>query len=149
MPPALDAVVLRALKARPEDRFATALAFARALELAAPPATSREVSEWVTEICGQRLRERGSELARIEAATSPELRGPNDLRRDRTGDEDSMAFSLLDIEEPPPLAPRVGQTRPGFSTGAPNLTALRSRRQPRSTTNRPRSRPDWTHACWR
>ena len=121
VPPALDAVVLRALKARPEDRYATALAFARALEIAAPPATSREVSEWVTASCGQRLRERGSELARIEAVTTPDLVAPNDLRKDRTGDEDGMAFSLLDVDEPPAPSPRVGQTRPGFSAGVPVL----------------------------
>ncbi len=127
VPAALDAVVLKALKARPEDRFATALAFARALETAAPPATSREVAEWVTEICGVRLRERAAELSRIEAVTAPELVSSNDLRREQTGDEDALSFSVLDLGEPPLPAGRAaessryrtGSTRLGLPTQKP------------------------------
>jgi serine/threonine protein kinase len=127
VPPALDAVVLKALKARPEDRYPTALAFARALETAVAPATSREVAEWVTEICGLRLRERAAELSRIEAVTAPELVSSNDLRQDRTGDEDALSFSVLDLGEPPLPGSgrndsnrfRTGSTRLGLPTQAP------------------------------
>jgi serine/threonine-protein kinase len=126
VPASLDAVVLKALKARPEDRYPTALAFARALETAAPPATSREVAEWVTEICGVRLRERSAELARIEAVTTPELVSANDLRKDQTGDEDALSFSVMDVGDPLPVerdprAARSGRTRPGLPLQTPRL----------------------------
>ena len=148
VPPALDAVVLKALKARPEDRYPTALAFARALETAAPPATSREVAEWVTEICGVRLRERAAELSRIEAVTAPELVSSNDLRREQTGDEDALSFSVLEVGESPlPLAAPErqrplphGQHPPGAAHPGAALAPAHARRR-RAHGHRAQRRP--------
>jgi serine/threonine-protein kinase len=50
LPEALDAVALRALSPRPEDRFASAREMALALEAAADLARPSEVGEWVEEL---------------------------------------------------------------------------------------------------
>src|SRR6185295_13436983 len=47
VPPELDAVVLRALRKDRDRRFLNAHAFADAIEAAIPPATAREVGDWV------------------------------------------------------------------------------------------------------
>jgi serine/threonine-protein kinase len=71
--PALDAVVLRALRASQEERFPTARAFAVELERACPPAPSHVVSAWVTSMRGPALERRARELARIETVSVAEL----------------------------------------------------------------------------
>lgn len=68
LPEALDAIALRALHARPSDRFATAAEMADALELAIPPARAADVAGWVTRIAGAALAEREELLSAIEAA---------------------------------------------------------------------------------
>jgi serine/threonine protein kinase len=73
VPPALDAVVLRALGASREDRFPTARAFATELERACPPAPSAAVSAWVTSTRGPALQRRSRALARIETVSMAEL----------------------------------------------------------------------------
>jgi serine/threonine-protein kinase len=63
--PDVDALLSHAL-ARPVDaRFQTALAFARALEHAIPPAPARAVAEQVEALCGPELDYRHSRLAAI------------------------------------------------------------------------------------
>jgi len=58
VPPELDAVVSRALALDPADRYPTALDFVAHLEVAVPPASSREVAAWVAAVAGQKLGER-------------------------------------------------------------------------------------------
>jgi serine/threonine-protein kinase len=70
VPPALDAIVLRGLARRPEDRFATALEMARALEHVVRPASAREIGEWVESVAGAQLRARAHKLDAIESEQS-------------------------------------------------------------------------------
>lgn len=56
--PALDAVVLRALEARPEDRYGSALEMLHALEAAEPAARPREVAAVLEDYVGSSLSER-------------------------------------------------------------------------------------------
>ena len=68
VPPALDAVLARALARSPDDRFATALDFAAALEAAVPPAPPREVGAWVARVAGADLEERRRRVLAVEQA---------------------------------------------------------------------------------
>jgi serine/threonine-protein kinase len=65
-PPALDAIVMRALARKPEDRFATAAAFGEVLEIwarqAGEVASAAEVAEVVAVFAGQRIIERRTHI---------------------------------------------------------------------------------------
>ncbi len=63
IPPALDAVVLRALGRARDARFQTAAEMADAIEAAIVPATPREVAAFLQERCGDRLAKRRETLA--------------------------------------------------------------------------------------
>ncbi len=67
LPPALDAVTLRALRREPGERFATAREMAIALALAVTPAPSAEVGAWVERLAAAGLARRAERLAAIEA----------------------------------------------------------------------------------
>lgn len=76
LPPALDAVVLRALAKEEKDRWPSALAFSEALATAVPPATPPAVAEWMRARFGAELAERDRVLAamldgRPAAAAAP------------------------------------------------------------------------------
>jgi serine/threonine-protein kinase len=73
LPAELDAIVLRGLARKPEDRYASAQDMAADLERAAPPATPRVIGEWVTRIAGQALTARAVSIAEIETATLSDL----------------------------------------------------------------------------
>ena len=64
-PPALDAVVRRALERDPDRRFATAREFAEALRVASvlPPCTLSEIADAVKARCGDRIAERQRQVA--------------------------------------------------------------------------------------
>jgi eukaryotic-like serine/threonine-protein kinase len=66
LPPGVDEIVLRALAARPEQRFATAREMARALERALPPLRSPAVGEWVEHTLGGELDARSELIAAVE-----------------------------------------------------------------------------------
>ena len=68
--PAVDALVLRALRKDPDERFQTAREFAIAIEETMAPLSSREVGEWVEEIAGESLELREQALAEIESISS-------------------------------------------------------------------------------
>jgi serine/threonine-protein kinase len=80
----LDEVVLRGLAASPEDRFATALDMAEALESTGELATPREVSAWVSARASAALARRGELVRALEdgsddraaVAASPDERPP-------------------------------------------------------------------------
>lgn len=75
IPPALDAVVLKALEKKAEDRFATAGEMAKALAEAFQPAGAMSVSEWVREVAKDTLAARARRVAEVEShsATGAEL----------------------------------------------------------------------------
>jgi serine/threonine-protein kinase len=66
IPPALDAIVLRALEKDPEKRFASAKEMATELQKAAPPASSIEVADWLREVVPQLVREREGALTKLQ-----------------------------------------------------------------------------------
>ncbi|AKT44042.1 serine/threonine protein kinase [Chondromyces crocatus] len=67
LPTALDEVVLRGLSRDPDERFATGKEMALALEEVMPPATAREVGEWVQAVARESLAARAALIAKIEA----------------------------------------------------------------------------------
>ena len=73
--PNFDGVVMQALERRLNQRFATALEFAAALEAVVPPASPRQVGEWVARVAGDRLAKRAQVVARVES-TADEDSGP-------------------------------------------------------------------------
>jgi serine/threonine-protein kinase len=65
----LDAIVLRGLARRPQDRFDTARDMAIALEDAVPPPRAHEIGAWVEEVAGEPLRARAERVAEVERGT--------------------------------------------------------------------------------
>jgi serine/threonine-protein kinase len=70
LPPALDAIAMKALARDPADRFATAREMAMALEAAVPPATAREIAAWVDRLAGASIHQRTERISLIESSTS-------------------------------------------------------------------------------
>ncbi|MDC0676131.1 serine/threonine-protein kinase [Sorangium atrum] len=70
VPPALDAIVLRALERNAEGRYPTARELAVAIEDAVPLASPRAVGEWVEELAGDALARRAARVAAIESASA-------------------------------------------------------------------------------
>ncbi|WP_437616871.1 serine/threonine-protein kinase [Sorangium sp. So ce834] len=70
VPPALDAIVLRALERNAEGRYPTARELAIAVEDAVPLASPRAVGEWVEELAGDALARRAARVAEIEGASA-------------------------------------------------------------------------------
>jgi eukaryotic-like serine/threonine-protein kinase len=68
-PPALDAVLERALMKSPDARFATAREMALALEAAVEPASSRAIAEWLRSILGTTLDERAARVGLVERSS--------------------------------------------------------------------------------
>lgn len=67
LPRAVDAVVLRALSRDPAERYATAEAFAVALERVMGVAPARDVRDWLVEELGDSVTLRAEALARVES----------------------------------------------------------------------------------
>jgi ABC-type multidrug transport system ATPase subunit len=78
--PVLDAITLRGLDRRQEQRFDSARAMARELEAAMRPATNAEVGDWVQSIAHVALAERREKLARLELSASTDA--ADELERD-------------------------------------------------------------------
>ncbi len=72
IPPALDAIVLKGLERDPAKRWATAQEMANALEDALPPATARQVAEWVDTLASEALALRAKRIAEIESSSTLE-----------------------------------------------------------------------------
>jgi eukaryotic-like serine/threonine-protein kinase len=68
--PQLDAVVMRALQRDPDKRFASAAEMSAALEAALPPASQRDVGDWVKRIAREGLAKRKTQLAEVESIVS-------------------------------------------------------------------------------
>ncbi len=72
----LDATILRALAARPEDRFATAREMALEIERTISPATGTEVADFLDRIVKEGLSSRAAVVAKIEQQQS-DSQGPS------------------------------------------------------------------------
>jgi serine/threonine-protein kinase len=79
VPPALDAVILRALARDPGARYTTALEMAEELDLALPPAPPREVAAWLRRIAGPVLEERARRVREIEGGGADEEESRTDV----------------------------------------------------------------------
>ncbi len=66
LPTYFDKIILRALKAQPEERFSTALAMAHALEAPGQLASTSEVAAWIESIASESLAERARLVEQIE-----------------------------------------------------------------------------------
>ncbi len=56
--PEMEAIVMKALARQPRNRFRSAREFAMALETTCPPATQREVGDWLAHVAEEPLRRR-------------------------------------------------------------------------------------------
>jgi eukaryotic-like serine/threonine-protein kinase len=70
IPPALDAVVLRALAPSTSDRYQTARQLAGAIEAATPPARAPEIAEWIQRIAKKTLDTRARRVAGMLSGTA-------------------------------------------------------------------------------
>ncbi|HSO34777.1 MAG TPA: serine/threonine-protein kinase, partial [Labilithrix sp.] len=73
--PAIDDLLARALAKNASERFASADAMARAVEAALPPASDREIADWVAEIGREVLAERLAVVAAFEREESGQSTG--------------------------------------------------------------------------
>lgn len=140
VPSSVDAVVLRGLSRHPDLRFATARDMAVALEHACPPATTREIGEWVEREAGDAVRARAALLADVESRSSSEARGiatraargardpsfsggsshPPSSR----GDADTHTLTTSSVGAPPASSPGRRRSRLGLVAAALGLTSL-------------------------
>ena len=108
LPRGLDEIVMRGLSRDANDRYASALEMAEALEKVIAPAPQREIGGWVVETAGDALAWRTELVHRIESATSSSI--PPPMRLDspsspievtsgvrRTGDD--LGDSARDVGE--------------------------------------------------
>lgn len=127
--PALDAVVLRALEERPEDRFGSALELLHALDAAEPAARPREVAAVLEGYLGGTLSERrqrvrealreGGAIAPGAAADEVLVDVTPPLASARAADE-TRALSVAEdtTRAKPTLSPRGARTRRVLRVGA-------------------------------
>ena len=115
IPPALDAVVMRALSHDPAARYGTAREMADALGRAVAPALASDVGAWVEDAAKQVLDARNAQLAEIESQSSvpaqpPPPPAPSTLSSDELPTIVSQS-AMLSIESPgvaarPSMPPR-------------------------------------------
>jgi serine/threonine protein kinase len=74
--PDMEAIVMKALARQPRNRFRTAREFAMALEITCPPATQREVGDWLEDVAEEPLRRR-SALKRNVDGSRDRVRDPS------------------------------------------------------------------------
>jgi serine/threonine protein kinase len=67
VPPALDRICMRALSARPEDRYPSARAMAKDVDETLGAASSMRVSEWMASVAGAVLEARAKLVAEVES----------------------------------------------------------------------------------
>ncbi|WP_437729128.1 serine/threonine-protein kinase [Sorangium sp. So ce861] len=158
VPPALDAIVLRALERNAEGRYPTARELAIAVEDAVPLASPRAVGEWVEELAGDALARRAARVAEIEGASAaasgsaavagagtPARGGASEpgMQSGREpGSERGRDQSGRDLQsgrdEPTSTGPRAGglaETAPAIPTSALDEVALAAAPPPGSATS--------------
>jgi serine/threonine protein kinase len=68
---AFDAVTMKGLAPRPEDRFKTAREMALAVERCAGTMSAAEMADWLDRVAGPTLRQRAASVTAIETGSSP------------------------------------------------------------------------------
>jgi serine/threonine-protein kinase len=122
---ALEQTLLKGLARRPDDRFQTGEEFAAALERTAPPATSREVAEWLRETAGELLDARAAALAEVERGES--VPAGADERSTRVESHTPSEARELTIDQKTPVAVSAatgGATRSRFVAVSVALAAV-------------------------
>ena len=105
VPASLDGIVMRGLQRRPEERYATALDMARALEETGTAGTRREVGAWVRAVAGGEIDARASKIegsvgtSEDASPVATEIVGEPPPAR-------VLLFDVRDGDEPPPRRPR-------------------------------------------
>jgi serine/threonine protein kinase len=106
VPSAVDAIVLRGLARHPDLRFATAREMAAALEQASPPATPREIGEWVQREAGESVTARAALVAEVESRSSASAVHERIARRVAAAPSDTVTESGVAQAVGPSLARR-------------------------------------------
>ena len=144
-PAALDPVVLKGLARPVGERFADARSMALALEAACPPASAREVSQWLEALAGPTLREREKLLQELEETanaglpsvrTQLEVLAENASRQSDVGEPPATAVSPADATaivggRPPSDAPSSTLDAPGLAAELGSAVAPPERRRSR------------------
>jgi serine/threonine-protein kinase len=89
LPASLDAITMRGIERERGARYASAREMAQALEAVIPPATPRQLAEWVKGMACARLEERARHLAEFE-----------ELSYDVAGHGSAMSPHEADVEPP-------------------------------------------------
>lgn len=154
IPEELDQVVMKALERDIDQRFQTAREFAVALEAAMPPATARQLGEWVEGLRGDSLKQRAARLAELESITAS---NSEKLQSDPMSSEEALELvqrdSLSQISVPnlsvasaapstaPPGEGTLSRSEPPAAPGAGSslsalhdVSSLRSPSEPSSPT---------------
>jgi serine/threonine-protein kinase len=167
IPAALDAVILKGLSQKREDRYATALEMVEAIEQAVSPATAARVARWLKEIAGGDIEQRSKLVAELES-TDPDAPpitsrhsedGGSDAEAPKTSADsvatrvEAAAAPSTEVEEAFEEAP-VATRRPtqrrqwvwvagiGLGVGAvAAITAFSWSKKPAETSNLPASQP--------
>ena len=110
--PALDAVVMRALSAKKEDRFATAEEMATALAAAAPPAPKNVVASFVRDMAQTELESRANKLRSSRADHTPNPAEAQMIAELLTEHATVTHATMSSRTLPPEAATAAGQKRP-------------------------------------
>ncbi|WP_437821174.1 serine/threonine-protein kinase [Sorangium sp. So ce1078] len=144
VPPALDAIVLRALERNAEGRYPTARELAIAVEDAVPLASPRAVGEWVEELAGDALARRAARVAEIEGASAAAIDGAPAADPGRPAAAGAAAAGAVaagarggsgDADSPSSLVGGLAETAPAIPTSALDEVALAAGSPPGSATS--------------
>jgi serine/threonine protein kinase len=121
LPPALDALVMKALSPNPAERFTTAREMADALLRLVSPAFSTDVGEWCVAVAHESLGKRGMMLAEIESQS-----GASPIVRARGTDAERISEAPLVPSQPSSLSVETRQPNviQGTSIWRPVLAGL-------------------------
>ncbi len=96
LPPGLDAIVMKGLERKANERWSSAREMAAALERVLAPAPAREIGDWVNIVAGEALEWRQDLVHRIESETSRSM--PPPLRLDSPSSPIEIASGVVPTE---------------------------------------------------
>ncbi len=124
LPPGLDAVLMKGLADRCEDRWKTARAMAEALEEAVPPATTSQVATWLQEVAKKTLDERQARVDEIEARGAASK--PKQKAAPASGPvEERVLTKDIVVSKPVPPPLRKSATSEAVPKRAPSLASTK------------------------